>query len=41
MTSWKDDETFTITLGDVTGTSAVQDAAITSGAVSDGLINQR
>jgi fibronectin type 3 domain-containing protein len=34
----EDDETFTITLGDVTGTSAVQDEAITSGAVSDGLI---
>jgi hypothetical protein len=31
-------ETFTITLGDVTGTSTVQDAAITTGAVSDGLI---
>ena len=25
MTSWKKDETFTITLGDVTGTSAAQD----------------
>ena len=35
----EDDETFTITLGDVTGTSSVQDAAITTGAVSDGLIN--
>jgi hypothetical protein len=34
----EDDETFTITLGDVTGTSAVQDAAITTGAVSYGLI---
>jgi hypothetical protein len=33
-----DDETFTITLGDVTGTSTVQDASITTGAVSDGLI---
>jgi hypothetical protein len=32
------DETFSITLGDVTGTSSVQDAAITTGAVSDGLI---
>ena len=31
----EDDETFTITLGDVTV------ASITSGAVSDGLINQR
>ena len=34
----EDDETFTITLGDVTGTSAVQDAGITTDAVSDGLI---
>jgi hypothetical protein len=35
----EDNETFTITLGDVTGTSASQDASITTGAVSDGLIN--
>jgi hypothetical protein len=35
----EDNETFTITLGDVTGTSAAQDASITTGAVSDGLIN--
>ncbi|MCR9200590.1 MAG: hypothetical protein NXI04_18285, partial [Planctomycetaceae bacterium] len=35
----EDGETFSITLGDVTGTSAVQDAAITTGAVSSGTIN--
>ncbi|MDV6032055.1 MAG: hypothetical protein F9B45_18575 [Phycisphaera sp. RhM] len=35
----EDDETFTITLGDVSGTSDVQDAAITTGDVSNGLIN--
>ena len=34
----ENNETFKITLGDVTGTSGVQDAAITTGAVSDGLI---
>ena len=31
----ENNETFKITLGDVTGTSGVQDAAITTGAVSD------
>ena len=35
----EDNETFSITLGDVTGTSAVQDAAITTGDVSSGTIN--
>jgi hypothetical protein len=34
----EDHETFTITLGDVSGTSSVQAAAITSGAIADGLI---
>jgi len=34
----EDDETFTITLGDVTNTSAVQDAAITTGDSAEGTI---
>src|SRR2546430_14009436 len=32
-------ETFSVTLGDVTGTTATQDAAITTGASATGTIN--
>src|SRR4029077_2553131 len=35
----EDNETFTVTLGDVTNTTAVQDAAITTGASATGTIN--
>jgi len=35
----EDNETFTVTLGDVTNTTAVQDAAITTGDTAQGTIN--